>query len=334
MAPARLPFWLPIVAPTLPNDYLCKALGMTGASKVALLRMRYGLAPFLHDPRGPLSINWISLLGMIEDEVLADLVTQKFAVLVTPQLVRFMRDELGHLSYNARKRKLDPQIRDLIGQYSTIHISKGWDIDPAPLDAYRQLAGINSIGQDLDIAEPGRRWPQEWIELFHHQSNAQVSRKTGYGIDQVRAKRRSLRIAAPRVRTYWKVVDACELGQATDIDLAVRYGGPASDYAAQRLSLALQKGDVAEQLLAQQRLPNSLEHFLNEMPTQRLARITGLSMYTLKKQREAAGLHAYSPLPLEADGLFATMRDAEIAARFNVSVATVRYRRRKVTSRQ
>lgn len=331
MAPARLPFWLPIVAPTLPNEHLCKVLGISGASKVASLRMRYGLAPFHHDPRGPLAINWISLLGLIEDETLAELVSQRFAVPITPHLVRYMRDDLGRPSYTTRKRKLDPQVRALIGQYSTTNLAEGWDIDQAPLEAYRQLAGITSTNQDFDAVEPGQRWPQAWLKLFHQHTNVQVSRKTGFGIDQVRAKRKALGIKAPTARTYWKVVDACELDQTSDFELAVRYGGPAADYAAQRLSLALQSEDVAEQLIAQQRLPHSLEHFLNAMPTQRLAKITGLSMYALKKQREATGRGEYSPLPREADGLFATMRDAEIAARFNVSVATVRYRRRKLS---
>jgi len=329
MAKARIPFWFPIVAPTLSNEHLCHSLGV-GASKLATLRIRYGMPLFQHDPSGPLYIDWLLLLGLVEDDVLAELVSQRYSVQITKHLIAQIRADLGVASYAARKIKLDPNIRKLVGQYSSSNIAKGWDVGHGAVEAYRQLASINTAAPDQRELLPDGRWPREWIELFPKHTNVQISRITGLGLDLVRAKRRSLRIAAPTSRTYWKTVGPDDLESFTDLELANRFGGPVADYAAQRLAITLQSGDIAKTLIADQKLPDTLIHFLDAMPTQRLAKITGLSMYALKKQRVGLGIAPYNPISEELDGLLSKMPDTAIAERCNVSVATVKYRRDKL----
>jgi hypothetical protein len=114
----------------------------------------------------------------------------------------------------------------------------------------------------------------------------------------------------------------------TDAELASQYGGPTADYAAQRLSLALQDSELSKRLLRERRLPDELAHFLSTMPTRRLAKLTGLSEFHLGNQRRELGLEAYASLPSELDDLLSTRPDTELADMFHVAVATVRSRRK------
>ncbi|HBO2935198.1 TPA: hypothetical protein L4R50_000194 [Pseudomonas aeruginosa] len=331
MAPERLPFWLPIVAATLSDGRLGGLLGYTSARKVAVLRARYGLQTFPHPLDSPFDVDWPRLLGQVEDELLAQLISRHFAINITSELVALIRSDLGLTPYSSRKRKLEPHVRELVGRYGSANIAKGWDVDGSAVEAYRILAKVELqiTGEDDDFPATGR-WKAEWISLFPLHTNAQIARATGIPIDAVRQKRKSLRIAAPAGRTYWKLVSAAELDAMTDEALASRFGGPTADYSAQRLSLALQDSTLRQRVLLERRLPSELAHFLSKMPTRRLAKLTGLSEFHLTRQRQELSLKPFSKLTPELDELLSTRPDTELAEQFHVAVATVRSRREKL----
>jgi hypothetical protein len=270
------------------------------------------------------------LLGQLEDEFLAQLLTTHFGITITAPLVAAIRDDLDVSAYTARKPKLEPHIRELVGRYSSLNIAKGWDVSAHAVEAYRQLAKIEALAAVQDDLPVSGRWKKEWIELFPRHTNAQIARATGIPIDSVRAKRKSLRIAAPVGRTYWRLVSANELETMTDEQLASQHGGPTADYAAQRLSKVLQDKELASRVLEARKLPDELVPFLNKMPTRRLAKLTGLSDFHLGRQRRALGIEAYTPMSPELDALLATCPDTAIAETFHVAVATVKSRRDKL----
>ncbi|MGI0637897.1 hypothetical protein ACRCPT_07185 [Pseudomonas aeruginosa] len=328
MAPERLPFWLPIVAVTLSNERISGLLGNSTARRVAVLRTRYGLPTFPHPLNGPMDVDWPCLLGQVEDGLLAELISRFYAITITPELIALIRADRGLSPYGSRKPKLEPHVRELVGKYGSANIAKGWDVDAHAVEAYRKLAKVELQVTGNDDLPASGRWKAEWISLFPQHTNAQIARATGIPIDAVRQKRKSLRIAGPAGRTYWKLVSADELNAMTDAELASQYGGPTADYAAQRLSLALQDSELSKRLLRERRLPDELAHFLSTMPTRRLAKLTGLSEFHLGNQRRELGLEAYASLPSELDDLLSTRPDTELADMFHVAVATVRSRRK------
>lgn len=330
MAPERLPFWLPIVAMTLSNERIAGLLGNSTARRVAVLRTRYGLPAFPHTLSGPLDVDWPCLLGQVEDDLLAELISRFYAVTITPELIALIRADRSVSPYSSRKPKLEPHVRELVGKYGSANIAKGWDVDANAVEAYRKLAKVEVQSTADDELPASGRWKAEWIELFPQHTNAQIARATGIPIDAVRQKRKALRIAGPAGRTYWKLVSAAELNAVTDAELASAYGGPTADYAAQRLSLALQDDELNKRLLRERRLPAELTHFLNAMPARRLAKLTGLSDFHLSNQRRELGIEAYTSLPRELDELLSTRPDTELADVFHVAVATVRSRRERL----
>lgn len=330
MAPARIPFWLPIVAPTLSNANLAARLEGLTAHKVALLRARYGFPEFLGTPKSNLDFDWFLLLGQVEDDVLAKLVSGRFRVSITPALIEAIRRDLGITAYSARKPKLEPHIRELVGHYSSSNIARGWDVSVQAVEAYRLLVQITVPANDQREVPASGRWKQEWLDMFPHQSNAQIARACGIPIDRVRAKRKELRVAAPVKRTYWRVVEDEELDRFTDEELATKYGGPTADYAAQRLAKLLKSNPLARQVVHQRRLPDSLIRFLGQMPVRRLAALTGLSDFQIRRQQTDLGIAPYNAMTAELDVLLGTCPDVDIAESFHVAVSTVKSRRDKL----
>lgn len=330
MAPARLPFWLPIVASTLSNSHLAHRLDGLTAHKVAVLRTKFGLSDFKHIPKGALDVDWLQLLGQLEDEVLAKLVSDRYSVTITPPLIEDIRRDLGISAYTSRKPKLEPHIRELVGRYTSTNIAKGWDVSVLAVEAFRLLAKIEVPAEDqCELPEAGR-WKQEWIDLFPQHSNTQIARATGIPIDRVRAKRKILRIASPVKRTYWKVVGVDELDGMTDEELATKYGGPTADYSAQRLALQLKDKPLARQIVEMRQLPLELMVFLSQMSVRRLATLTGLSEFQIRRQLRVHGITPYSPINAKLDALLGTRPDVAIAKTFHVAVSTVKSRRDKL----
>jgi hypothetical protein len=330
MAPERLPFWLPIVAACLTDGRLAGLLGYTTARKVAILRVRYGLPTFPHPLNSHFDVDWPRLLGQVEDDLLAQLISRHFAINITPELVALIRSDLGLSPYSSRKRKLEPHVRELVGRYGSANIAKGWDVDANAVEAYRILSKVELRITDGDELPATGRWKAEWISLFPLHTNAQIARTTGIPIDAVRQKRKSLRVAAPAGRTYWKLVSAAELDAMTDEELASKFGGPTADYSAQRLSLALQDSQLSQRILLERRLPTELVLYLSKMPTRRLAKLTGLSEFHLTRQRQELSLKPFSTITPELDELLSTRPDTELAEQFHVAVATVRSRRERL----
>lgn len=326
-APARIPFWLPIVASTLSNTHLSSVLPEFTAGRLATLRTRYGLPEYEHAARMGHPINWLVLLGQIEDSLLASLVTDYYSIRVTPFLIEAIRSDLGTSSFSARKPKLTLEIRDLVGRHTASNIARGWGVSVSAIEAFRNLAK-QDIAQidDAGGAECGR-WKIEWLELFPIQTNAQISRATGFDIKEVRAMRNTLQIAAPMTRTYWKLVSEDELSSLSDVQLSELYGGPLADYAAQRLSMALKDKTTTRAIVKTHRLPTELAQFLGLMPLRRLAKLTGISEFHLKRQRDALSIDPYSPLAPEFEAMLATCTDSEIAQKAHASVSTVKFRR-------
>lgn len=328
--PAHIPFWVPIVASTLSNANLAFALPGLSANRLATLRTRFGLSHFLAPPQGPIAINWLVLLGQIEDEVLAELVTVRFSTVITTQLIATIREDLGITSFSARKPKLQPQLRDLVGRYSASNLAKGWGVSVKVIEAYRNLAAPNTTPDASCEAVVEGKWKQEWIELFPHQTNAQITSVTGISAKEVRAMRSTLRVSAPATRTYWKLVSEEQLDNMSDAQLSALYGGPLADYAAQRLVKALTDKTVAREIARTKRLPEHLAHLLNQMPLKRVAKLVAISEFHLKRQRDALGLDPYTPFPPKFEALLSTCSDSEVAEKTRTAVSTVRYRRDKL----
>lgn len=326
MAPARLPFWLAIVAPTLTNRHLSKCLGIT-PQRLAILRARFGIPACPHIDRGPLDIDWLCLLGQVEDSHLAELVQHRLGGLITEHLIAEVRIDLGVSAYSARKPKLLPNVLELIGKYTANNIAKGWDVNVQAVEAYRMLAKLDAPTADLDEMPADGRWTQESIALFPHHTNTQIARATGIPTERVRAKRQALRIAAPVKRSYWKIVDETELRGLDDDALATKYGGPASDYAGQRLALLLNDERLAKQIIVDRQLPPELEPYLNRMTVRQLSLISGLTDYQINKQMRGLGLSPFSPMSKELDSLLGTCPDTAIADAFHVAISTVKSRR-------
>lgn len=329
-APARIPFWLPIVAPTLSNAHLSAVLADFTASRLSTLRTRYGLPAYKHAGDGGVPINWLVLVGQIEDTLLADLVTDRFGVSITAELITAIRTDLGISSFKSRKPKLESHIRDLVGRYTASNIAQGWGVSINAIEAYRKLSkkGLPQEvgGQKLE----GSRWKNEWIELFPHQTNAQIARATGMSAMAVRAMRNTLLIAAPTSRTYWKIVSDNELDSLSDVQLSEQYGGPLADYAAQRLAKALRDKAVIRLMAKTKQLPDQLTFFLSLMPMRRLAKLTAISEFHLKRQRTALGMEPYTPLQPQFEALLSTCPDTEVAEKAHVAVSTVKFRRDKL----
>lgn len=329
-APAlHIPFWVPIVAPTLSNSHLSAVLPSISATRLSTLRPRYGIPDFVSSAPQVQSINWLALLGQIEDESLAELVTSHFKVLITAALVAAIRNDLGISAFSARKPKLEPSIRELVGRYTAINISKGWGVSVNVIEAYRQLSG-GAAPDSAEQAPPLGKWKQEWIELFGHQTNAQIARATGNSAREVRAMRNTLRIVPPTTRTYWRLVSEDELAIMSDEQLCELHGGPLADYAAQRLELALADKAMLREIKRSKRLPLQHTHFLSQMPIKRLAKLSGVSEFHLKHQRDELGMEPYSPFPTQFETLLSTCPDAEVAERTHTAVSTVKYRRDKL----
>ncbi|NVL49939.1 hypothetical protein F2S72_09320 [Pseudomonas syringae pv. actinidiae] len=325
-APLLIPFWVPIVAPTLSNTHLSAALPGLTASKLATLRSRFGFPEFA----GKHSINWLVLLGQIEDGIVADLVTTYHGVLITEALVATMRSDLGVSAYSARKPKLDKQVRDLVGRYTAGNIAKGWGVSVTVIEAYRKLTPELTMQSATDDSKSLARWKPEWIDLFAHQTNAQIARATGMGTREVRKMRNTLCIAPPSTRTYWKLVTDDELAERSDEQLSELHGGPLADYAAQRLEKALEDVHVALEVKRTKRLTGQLEHLLNQMPMKRLAKLSGVSEFHLKRQRDELGLVPYTPFPHRFEPLLSNCPDSEVAKRARTAVSTVKYRRERL----
>nr|CEK42323.1 hypothetical protein PQBR57_0370 [Pseudomonas fluorescens SBW25] len=272
-------------------------------------------------------INWLVLLGQIEDSLLASLITDHYSIRVTPFLIEAIRSDLGISSFSARKPKLTLEIRDLVGRHTANNIARGWGVSVSAIEAFRNLAkqGLAQV-DDAGGADCGR-WKNEWLELFPIQTNAQISRATGFEIKEVRAMRNTLKIAAPMTRTYWKLVSEDELGSLSDVQLSELYGGPLADYAAQRLSMALRDKATIRAIAKNHQLPETLAQFLGLMPLRRLAKLAGISEFHIKRQRDALGIAPYSPLAPEFEAMLATCTDSEIAQKAHASVSTVKFRR-------
>lgn len=142
--------------------------------------------------------------------------------------------------------------------------------------------------------------------------------------------RNTLKIAAPMTRTYWKLVSEDELVSLSDVQLSELYGGPLADYAAQRLSMALRDKATTRAIAKNHQLPETLAQFLGLMPLRRLAKLTGISEFHLKRQRDALGIAPYSPLAPEFEAMLATCTDSEIAQKAHASVSTVKFRRHRL----
>jgi hypothetical protein len=330
MAPARIPFWLPIVAPTLSNLHLARYLDGLTSHKLAIVRSNYALPAFMHITKGPLDVDWFQLLGQLEDDVLAQLVSERFNVIITPALVEIIRHDLSVSAFTSRKPKLEPNIRDLVGRYTSTNIAKGWDVSVQAVEAFRLLARIEAPDDAQGEIPEASRWTQDWIELFPQHTNAQIARLTGIPIDRVRAKRKQLRIASPIQRTYWKLVSDKDLDDFGDEELASRHGGPTADYAAQRLAKALRSKSLSRQVIERKLMPYQLEHFLNQMPVRRLAGLTGLSEFQIRRQLRDLEVAPYSAFNPEMDSLLGTCPDVDIGRTFHVATSTVKSRRDKL----
>jgi len=329
-ATANIPFWVPIVASTLSNAHLASVLPDLSASKVATLRARFGFPVFADKPHGSAAANWLALLGQIEDEVLARLVNVRYDTSITSHLITAIRNDLGISSYSARKPKLQPRIRDMVGRYTARNIAKGRGISVKVIEAYRNLAAADIATAATMQAQADGIWKPEWIELLPHQTNAQITRATGIDPREVRAMRNTLQIAGPSTRTYWKLVSNEELALTSDEQLCALYGGPLADFAAQRLVKALEDKAVAKEISRSKQLPDHLTHFLNQMPLRRLAKLVALSEFHLKRQRDTLGIEPYNPFPVQFESLLSTRTDSEVAGIARIPVSTVRYRRNKL----
>lgn len=326
-APAPFPFWLPIVAPTLSNEHLAKWLEGTTAHKLAVLRARYGIMEFAHVHRSPLDIDWLCLLGRIEDDALGALVTERFGVRITGLLIEAMRRDLGISAFTARKAKLEHHIRELVGRFSSQNIARGWDVPLEVIEAYRMLTATEAPAHEDDALPENSRWQPEWLDLFRNHTNAQIARATGVPIDRVRAKRKQLGVAGPARRTYWKVVPEDELMASSDEGLARKYGGPLSDYAAQRLTVILKREGLTQRMMELGRLPDILLRFLGVISVRRLAAITGLSEAQLRRQHHDLGIALYSAKSASMDSMLGRAPDKTVAEVFHVSPSTVKNRR-------
>lgn len=329
-ATAHLPFWVPIVAPTLSNAHLASVLTGLSTNKLATLSTRFGFPELSVNSHGSAAINWLTLLGQIEDEALAKLVTARFKVLITTQLVTAIRKDLGISSFSTRKPKLDARIRELVGRYTANNIARGWGVGVNVIEAYRMLAQVEITTRASSQAPADATWKQEWIDLFACQTNAQIARATGKGAREVRAMRNTLRIAQPATRTYWKQVTDDEIAKLSDEQLCELYGGPLADYAAQRLAKELEDHRVASQITRKKRLPDQLTHFLSRMPLRRIAKLVAISEFHLKQQRNSLGIEPYTPFPLHFETLLSTCADSKVAEKAHTAVSTVRYRREKL----
>lgn len=328
-APSNIPFWVPIVAPTLSDAHLATVLPAFTAGRLSTLRARFGFPEFVRQPGAP-AVNWLVLLGQIEDELLAELVTLRFGALITASLVAAIRDHLGVTSYSARRPRLEPHIRELVGRYAPANIEKGWGVSIGVIKAFHRLSPETSATAATSAGPTLSGWPQEQIDLLWHQSNAQVARLTGRSLRAVREARSIERIPAPTTRSYWREVSDDELASMSDEQLSELYGGPLADFAAQRLTMALSEDGVVHEAAGAKELPARLSHYLNKMSMKRLAKVTGISEFYLKRQRDALGLAPYDPFPPAFESLLATCPDSEVAEKTHTAVSTVKYRRDKL----
>ena len=124
------------MATTLSNTHLATVLPNLTAGRLSTLRTRYGLPEFSGQPDRSPVLNWLTLLGQIEDELLADLVSMRFDTLITAPLVAVIRDDLGITAYSARKPKLEPHLRALVGKYPAGNLEKGWGVSASVIRAY------------------------------------------------------------------------------------------------------------------------------------------------------------------------------------------------------
>ncbi|MFL1449244.1 hypothetical protein ACI77O_12685 [Pseudomonas tritici] len=274
-----------------------------------------------------MDIDWLCLLGQIEDDRLAEMVQSRFKVCVTHQLVSAIRNDLGVSAYSARKPKLLPGVIDLIGRYTPSNIAKSWDVSATTVEAYRLLADMQQAPQEHDDMPESGRWTQDSVALFARHTNAQIARATGIPTERVRAKRNELQIAAPAQRSYWKLVEDLELDAMGDNELATKYGGPVADYAGQRLANLLRDSQLAKLVLESRQLPEQLVRFLGVMPTRQLGIITGLTDFQINKQMAALSIPSYTAMSTELDALLGTCPDTAIAETFHVATSTVKNRR-------
>ncbi|HDS1721645.1 hypothetical protein NPS53_09045 [Pseudomonas putida] len=318
------------MAPTLSNAHLATVLPNFTAGRLSTLRTRYGLPEFVGQTDRALTVNWLTLLGQIEDDLLAQLVSQRFGVLITAPLIAAIREDLGVTSYSTRKPKLEPNLRALVGNHQANNLEKGWGVSVSVIKAYHRLThGLPCGGPPADSPTPSR-WPLADIDSLRHMTNAQIARATGLSLKMVRKARITEGIPAPTTRTYWKLVSDSDLANMSDGQLSELHGGPLADYAEQRLAKALLENRVAQEIARTRELPAQFTHFLNKMSLKRLAKLTGVSEFYLKRQRDGLGMEPYDPFPPEFEALLGTIPDSEVAEKTHTAVSTVKYRRDKL----
>lgn len=318
------------MASTLSNSHLAAVLPNLSAGRLSTLRTRYGLPEFSGQAARSPVLNWLTLLGQIEDELLADLVSMRFDTLITAPLVAAIRDDLGITAYSARKPKLEPHLRALVGKYPAGNLEKGWGVSASVIRAYHHLSAHAPFSAPLVEAPSRSNWPPEQIDLLRHMTNAQVARATGRSAKSVREARFAAGIPAPTTKTYWKQVGDAELASMSDEQLSELHGGPLADYAEQRLANALQERSAVQEIARTREMPAQLTHFLNKMSMKRLAKLTGVSEFYLKRQRDSLAMAPYDPFPHEFEALLGTCPDSELAEKTHTAVSTVKSRRDKL----